>query len=171
MTKTLRQSARIVGNYRGWQRSIACRIITKSLMILTLVFTLPAHAGTAITTDTGNQILSGTAIPCSFHRGVRPDAQVTRKAAGRMQRPAATLSQTSAMALALAFGLRSATGPVVAADHERPARTMAKTYPSGNKATASSSRGGGLPLARPHRPDGCAAVSLMDRRSFRQAID
>jgi len=140
MSHTTHHPARIVSNNLGWQKSIKCTIILKSLLLTVVMTSSIALADTAIPARPAalQQASSGTASPCQPPQIQHADKRVVY----RSQRPAGNPSLTPAMALSIALGLRTATGPML--HSPGPAKVM-KT--ADKDATTPSGQAGRIALA------------------------
>lgn len=114
--------SRMIVNNEGWQKSIRCRIILKTLIVIAAL-AVPLQSAKANDADRKNtpdktaflkHSSPGKVLPCvppQISRMEKPSD--TPKNSARAQRNAGNPSLSYAVALSMALGLRSVAGPVV----------------------------------------------------------
>lgn len=115
--------ARLLAHNEGWEKSIRCNIILKSLVLAALALAMmaaPSHSAELKTIPLKSSVISKQASTGNGSSGAPP--QIIRpekrddiaQPASRLQRNAVSSPPISyAMALSIALGLRNATGPVM----------------------------------------------------------
>jgi len=99
---------RICGHRLNWHKPIKSYVLVKMLMVSALI-SMPVSAAEAPSYTPSKQASHATAHPV---RSIAPEKSVTGQAATHDQRSAGSPSLSPAMVLAMALGLRTATGPM-----------------------------------------------------------
>jgi hypothetical protein len=133
--------SRIVSSNLGWQKAIKCTILLKSVVAILVMASVGAVAADHSPSSQVKQASSGATVPCQPPQTQHADASKV-KVAARSQRNVGNPSLTPAMALSIALGLRTATGPMVKLE-----RSAARAMPSAVKdASVRTERNGRIAL-------------------------